>query len=505
MKRRKKKTPNRRSTAATFNAENSRLLANIFHEIKTPLNGVLATLELIQMQNKDEALIPYLEIINSSGQHLSQVVQDFMDFAKLKSGRLEIVKTKFSLYKWQTELKNIFLPLALKKGLRLEFFLDPRLEKKMIVADSRRLTQIFANLISNAIKFTEQGEVLFQIDLAPARKGSKPTLKFRVKDSGVGIPADKQKSIFQPFVQADTSTTRNFGGTGLGLAITKHFTQIMGGKLGLTSIEGMGTEFLVLIPTQLSAIEIVPILNGSALNQIDTKISIGSRVLLCEDNPINSILARELLVGLGCQVTCAKDGEQALVEIQKNNYDLVFMDWRMPKLDGLQATRKIRNLGYKSLPIVAMTANSHPEDQATCFRAGMNDFVAKPVRLSELTRVLSRWVNSQHATTTSGETSIESFASHFSEDTKRLCKELLNKSLGNFEIQNRVHQLKTNLRFLKELSLANMAAQIEDLIEKQRNEEWPALLNELIHILELMEISNSEEKLIQQKNLKVAL
>lgn len=464
--------------------EKSQFLANIFHEIKTPLNGILATLDLIKIQVHDDSLTPLLEIVSSSGRHLEEIVRDLLDLSKAQSGRIEIEFTEFQISDVLQEIENIFLPIAFKKGISFE--VHHQIPKGTWgKGDPLRIKQVIANLISNAIKFTDTGQVLLRVHIDAA------FMHITVIDTGVGIPLRSQHRIFQPFMQADSSTTRKYGGTGLGLTITQTFVDLMNGKIEFESQEGVGTKFHVQIPFTKS---LAP--TSKPPSTTDNNLNIQFRdthVLLVEDNPINQLVGKEILISMGCAVETCNHGGIALERLNTEVYDLVFMDWMMPIMDGIQATKKIREMGLKNLPIIALTANSSESDKKQCLSAGMNDFIAKPFRLADFSHILNKWIDDKKKIHLGGiPASSENYSDYFIKDIYRLTEDLKKSNLAPLETKNIVHQLKTNLRFIREMSLAELAQQIETDIESQPSGNWKKTLDTLLTVIELKDLLGQE-------------
>jgi PAS domain S-box-containing protein len=360
--------------AEALSAAKGEFLANMSHEVRTPLNGILGMTDLaLQTELADEQR-EYLELVKSSANALMTLVNDILDFSKYEAGKLAFESVEFSL---RSVLQDLLRPLALRAsrgGLSFESQVDQDVPD-LLVGDPLRLGQIVQNLVGNAIKFTEAGkiEVGVRTDLA---EGSKIVLRFAVADTGVGIAAEKQKTIFEPFTQADGSTTRKYGGTGLGLSIASGLAELMGGRMWLESNPGQGSTFYFTVAFEFPA---------SAPPRQEHKRTM--RILVAEDNSVNQRLAARLLEREGHNVAVAASGREALELLGKNEFDLVLMDVQMPDLDGVQATVQIREAERGSgrrVPIVAMTAQTCEADRERCFQAGMDAYVTKPVRITEL-------------------------------------------------------------------------------------------------------------------------
>jgi PAS domain S-box-containing protein len=367
----------------------SQFLANMSHEIRTPMNGIIGMTDLVLDTPLSAVQRDYVETVRQSADALMEIINDLLDLSKIEAGRLELESIDFEL---RGLLEHLAKPIALsaqRKGLalRLEFGAAlPRVAR----GDPVRLRQVLVNLLGNAVKFTERGAVTLAVDVrdaAPSLPGAPRALWLdcEVRDTGVGIPADKLDLIFDAFAQADSSTTRRFGGTGLGLAITRRIVEAMGGEIGVASTPGEGSRFGFSIRLLEGA---APADAPSAPTGPDRAAPARAlRVLLAEDNPVNQKLAQLMLHKLGHASIVAGNGEEAVALVARDSFDLVLMDMQMPVMDGVEATRRIRAAGA-TLPIVAMTANAMEADRMRCLEAGMNGFLAKPVRGPELAAVI---------------------------------------------------------------------------------------------------------------------
>ncbi len=364
----------------------SDFLAVISHEIRTPLNGILGLTQLMRSGHGRDDQDSYLALIESSGENILHLVNALLDFSKIEAGKLELESLPFDPSVIARQVLALEAEIALKKSLVLTSELDLPV---LVSGDPTRLSQVLLNLTANAIKFTEHGSVTL-IGRELRRHGAEVCLRFEVSDTGIGIDSTAKKRIFQPFVQADTSTTRRFGGTGLGLAICRSLVAAMGGEIGVESVPGKGSTFWVELPFALVADIGV---KASAASPPSLFRAEQAHVLVVEDSMVNQAVARGMLEKLGVRVSMVGDGYAAVEAAKKHTYDLIFMDCHLPGIDGFEATRQIRAFDRSNMPIVAMTAAAFSEDRTRCMAAGMNDFIAKPVRLAELEKALSRWLH----------------------------------------------------------------------------------------------------------------
>ncbi|MDH5254721.1 MAG: ATP-binding protein [Gammaproteobacteria bacterium] len=371
----------------------SEFLARMSHEIRTPMNGVLGMAELLLATGLDERQRRFGETIQQSGQALLAIINDILDFSKIEAGRLQMESVPFDVREVVEGTVQLLAEQARRKGLSLVSIAPPG-DLPQVRGDPARLRQVLTNLVGNAVKFTDRGEVVVRFSAGSEANGMAELL-FEVADTGVGIAAGNQARIFESFSQEDGSTTRRYGGTGLGLAISKQLVELMGGTIGVTSEPGRGATFRFTV--RLPAVAGVPVAlagngTGPAAHQGSWQ-RLRGRVLLVEDNVVNQAVAIGMLDVLGVDVTVASDGREALDRLAVAQFDAVLMDCQMPLMDGFEATRVIRGReGGLALPIIALTANAVVGDRERCLAAGMNEYLSKPFKLEQLSDVLGRYL-----------------------------------------------------------------------------------------------------------------
>ncbi|MDQ3234827.1 MAG: ATP-binding protein, partial [Pseudobdellovibrionaceae bacterium] len=367
----------------------SDFLANMSHEIRTPLNGVFGMLSLLKDSDLSKIQLEMLQTIETCSEGLLTVLNDVLDLSRIESRRIQMEQVPFDIHQCSQDVIKLMLPQATHKKLPLHFDGDA-VKSRVVLGDAARFKQVLMNLISNAIKFTEQGEVRLCMhghELDPQHFH----FVIEVKDTGIGISQDNQKKLFKAFSQADSTISRRFGGTGLGLTISASLVELMGGRMEMESHPGKGSIFRLQLPLSLAQAAPIHALHGKS-ESLHAMIDASQRILVVEDNKINQIVVTTLLNKMGfVDVDVAEDGLMALQQLELKHYDLIFMDMQMPGMDGLTATRRIReDMKKRPLMIIAMTANAFDEDRRKCLEAGMDDFLAKPFNRHDLERILLR-------------------------------------------------------------------------------------------------------------------
>ncbi|KFA98845.1 ATP-binding protein [Vibrio sp. ER1A] len=356
-------------------------LTMINHELRTPLNGLLGSVELLADTDLKGAQQELHTNLSQSGQLLRSIINDLLDFSKIDAGMLELIDSTFKWTNLQSTLCSIFEHKAAEKQIGFTVCSEG-FENKRLKGDLERLTQIFVNLIGNAIKFTDEGSVKVTVSLKD--KG----FDFSVVDTGIGISRSAQKKLFQPFTQADRSSSRNYEGTGLGLAICKRLVELMGGSISLKSEVGEGTTFFGFLPVGIEEVDEKERVQQN-LDIIAQDFS-ALKVLVVDDIKMNQVVITKMLSKVGITPDLAVNGLEAVEHATNQQYDIIFMDCRMPVMDGFEATKRLRDASYAK-PIVALTAGTTREERQTCYDVGMDDILSKPYTAKDLTLTLSKW------------------------------------------------------------------------------------------------------------------
>lgn len=365
----------------------SQFLAHMSHEIRTPLNGIIGVADLLNGTTLSEEQNNYVKTIRNSGEALLSIINDILDFSKIEAGKLELEETNFSLPELCETIRGIFVAPLRNKNLGFEIQIAEGVPH-YIASDSLRLKQILINLIGNAIKFTSTGGITLKIT-STDEKNEHIHLSLQVADSGIGIPKELQHKLFAAFSQVDASTTRKYGGTGLGLQISLKLAELMGGGISLESEEGKGSCFTVTLRVKRGEAQTTAE-QGNKITSLKAPAEV--RVLVAEDNPTNQMVVKAMLKKLGYEPVIVNNGAEALERASREAFDVILMDCQMPVLDGFAATQKLRSeQGLTQLPIIALTAGATMEEQQMCFKAGMSDFLSKPITIEALQKGLAKW------------------------------------------------------------------------------------------------------------------
>ena len=371
----------------------SDFLATMSHEIRTPLNGVIGLSELLKATSLDATQIEYVDTLGRSAETLLRLVNDILDFSKIESGKMVLEKLPFSPGALMEDMTQMFKAQFVQKRIALVADVDDDLPETL-VGDRHRLAQVLINLIGNALKFTQQGEVAVRFHAHENSDHSRVIVNVEVQDSGIGISEEGQRNLFQPFMQADSSTTRNFGGTGLGLAISHKLVAMMGGNLQVRSQEGQGSCFYFQAEFEINTVQEEKTSSYTPAVKIEDIDLSQLKVLLVEDNKVNQLLAGKLLNKFELHYDLAENGEQAVEKMQQNRYNLVLMDCQMPVMDGYEATRTWRKQDAKhQLPIIGLTANALDGDREKCIACGMDDYLTKPIQIDKFQESIWYWIS----------------------------------------------------------------------------------------------------------------
>jgi PAS domain S-box-containing protein len=475
-------------------------LANISHEIRTPINGISGMATLLSKQPSPEDQATYLNAIKSAADNLKVIINDILDLASIESGKLKFESIGFSLKDVLDSLDDIFYIQAKEKGVNFTIDLGAS-ANTILLGDPVRLNQVLINLISNALKFTHSGSI--KMTVVGKKIKNKILIRFSIEDTGVGIPADKLTTIFESFSQADASVTRKYGGTGLGLTIVKQLVELQHGTIAVKSEENIGSTFVVSIPYSLTTSKKKMVESISSSREINSKSVKGLRILLVEDNDINRLYASSILKNWDCYFETAENGFVAIQKLKNQEFDIVLMDIQMPVMDGFEATKAIRSDRFKNskVPIIAITANVTKKDMEKCLAAGMNDYIVKPFTPDDLLILLKRYskqienkkrkVTHLNGTISSRTTPDLSYLIGVGKGNKTFANDVIDTIVKSFpaiireieilnsafqwqELARTIHKIKPSLTMLGLHALKDEAAALEDLFSKEKKSNEPS-------------------------------
>ncbi len=458
-------------------------LANISHEIRTPINGIAGMADLLSQNPSEEDQILYLKAIKTASENLKVIINDILDLASIESGKLKFEKINFNLDKTIRSLVDTFRLQTQEKGIKLEYKKDP-LIPSILIGDPVRLNQILINLISNALKFTHEGSINVSVTLERIKEKDHH-LKFEIRDTGIGIPKSKLKTIFESFSQADASVTRKYGGTGLGLTIVRQLVRMQHGSISVSSEENKGSVFTVVIPYKEGISDQQT--SGGKIGLSKSLHLQNASILLVEDNDINRLYAGSILKMWGCPFDTAENGAIALEKFKNAHFDLILMDIQMPVMDGFQTTKAIREWpGPKGkVPIVALTANATQRDIDKCISLGMNDCLTKPFTQEDLLKVLDKYLGSKF---------------HIVQSVNNKTANNKNNKVDFSYLENVSGNNKSFIREIAEAFIKSIPSSIQELDQHSENENWTELARVAHKIkpsITLLGVHNLKDKIVK--------
>lgn len=471
-------------------------LANISHEIRTPINGIAGMASLLSQNPSKEEQKTYLNAIKSAADNLKVIINDILDLASIESGKLQLEKIGFNLNDLLHSLIDTFGVQASEKGIKLSYVLAKD-ANKIFVGDPVRLNQILINLISNAIKFTHAGSIKVEVTVDKI-KGDSHYLRFGISDTGIGIPKDKLQTIFESFSQADASVTRKYGGTGLGLTIVKQLVELQGGTINVVSKENEGSTFTFTLHYVTGKKEFeadARMIKPRNFTQLKR-----ATILLVEDNDINRLYASSILKMWGCHFETAENGVVALEKIRNNTFDAILMDIQMPVMDGFETTKAIRkgDSGKSQVPIIALTANATQKDFEKCIAAGMNDCISKPFTQEDLLQILTKYLGTKLKKKVKPQESMQndrefdlSYLIKASDNNQEFIQEIITTFLDS--MPKTIEEIQTQLQRKNWARLANVIHKIKPSITLMGIHH----LKDKISLLEHETRTNQDEQIIQ--------
>lgn len=460
-----------REKAESANLAKSQFLANMSHEIRTPLIGVLGSVDLLEQCQLDRSQAENVQTIRECGEQLLSIINDILDVSKIEIGLVELNPQPTNIFNLITRILSIIDPILKKKGLTLKLDLDPAVQDQ-VVLDAGKLRQVLINLLSNAVKFTQQGVITIRVRFE--QQDNQNFLRMSISDTGIGIPTQQLQAIFDSFTQVDNSTSRGFGGTGLGLFISKRLMEVMDGEIWVESSPDRGTTFYLRIPLLPYILE--PALEPDEVAQSgpipdDLALQFNPiEILVVEDNDLNRKIVSQMLLNYGFQVAEAVNGLECLKLIQDHHFDLILMDMQMPVMDGYEATRLVRDMGYQeSIPIIAMTAHALTGDREKCLAAGCTSYIAKPFKTDELIQEIRRHLSKSSHQTFKSQSGmhqhlIEQLMPEFLEQLDELILQLKQalQQQDTDEIASLSHDVKGTAGMYGYPTIAHTASQIEE-------------------------------------------
>ncbi|GGD33151.1 hypothetical protein GCM10012288_03880 [Malaciobacter pacificus] len=496
--------------AKDANEAKSIFLANMSHEIRTPLNAIIGFSKvLVNNKNLDEKTIKQVSLIESSAHGLLSIINDILDISKIKSGNFNISKEKVNLFKLNEELVELFSSRALEKNIRLFFYMDNNIPS-CVYCDDIRIKQVISNILSNAIKFTQDyGNIKFNVELLKKDELSqKVSLRFEIEDTGIGIPESKLKNIFEAFIQADNEATKNYQGTGLGLSISSHIVNLFESKLEVNSVVGEGTKFWFDLNLDFctSSDTLQELKNDNIKKEtiiVSENNSFNGKLLIAEDNLANQELIKAILENMEIEFTIVNNGLEALETYKQNSYDLIFMDINMPIMDGVESFNKIReyesSINKKQTPICALTANAIKGDREKFLELGMNDYLSKPINTKELLRVLNKYLVF---------TKIEKEVVNNKIEVQKVCKTLsVSEKIAIKIIEKFEKDIKKDIFELEKFIESNDEVNIKEKAHYIKNSCLNVALDDICNFLQELESekTTTSEKQSLFKNIKEKL